>query len=114
MPVDSVVFMRSPLASVACLGGLISLLASRPALAADWYVDAAAAAGGDGSQAKPFQTINAALPGLSRGDTVWIATGTYDEVVNITKLPGTGTTTVRASPGATPVIDGTSGSAAAG
>jgi parallel beta-helix repeat protein len=63
---------------------------------------------------KPFQTVGAALTGLQRGDTVWLATGTYDEVVNVTKLPGTGTTTFRALSGASPVISGTSGSAAAG
>jgi hypothetical protein len=102
------------LARLAGLSGLLPLLAGSPAFAADWYVDAAAAAGGDGSQASPFQTINGALAGLSRGDTVWIASGTYDEVVDVAKLPGSGTTTFRAVPGATPVIDGTTGSAAAG
>jgi hypothetical protein len=108
--------MRTPalLLALALAAGLIALL-PRAARAADWYVDASAAPGGDGSQGSPFQTINAALAGLSRGDTVWIASGTYDEVVNIAKLPGTaGQTTLRALPGATPVIDGTSGSAAAG
>jgi MYXO-CTERM domain-containing protein len=106
--------MRYPILGLAVFAGLAPVLASTRASAADWYVDQAAAAGGDGSKAKPFQTINAALAGLARGDTVWIATGTYDEVVNITKLAGSGTTTFRAAPGATPVIDGTSGSAAAG
>jgi MYXO-CTERM domain-containing protein len=81
--------------------------------AADWYVDAAAAAGGTGSQSAPFATINAALAPLQRGDTVWIASGTYTEIVNVTGLSGSGTTTFRAMPGATPVIDGTSGSSAA-
>src|SRR3984957_17458720 len=105
--------MRLPVRLAACAGPL-AFLASIPAFGADRYVDASAAAGGDGSQATPFKTINAALGGLQRGDTLWLATGTYDEVVNIASLPGTGTTTVRAMPGATPVIDGTSGSAGAG
>ncbi len=105
--------MRLPVRLGACAGAL-AFLASIGAFGADRYVDASAAAGGDGSQATPFKTINAALGGLQRGDTLWLATGTYDEVVNIASLPGTGTTTVRAMPGATPVIDGTSGSAAAG
>jgi MYXO-CTERM domain-containing protein len=100
-------------ASAFAFVGLLALL-PRVARAADWYVDAAAAPAGDGSKAKPFQTINAVLAGLHRGDTVWLASGTYDEVVDFQKLPGTGTTTVRALPGATPVIDGTSGSASAG
>jgi MYXO-CTERM domain-containing protein len=106
--------MRPPIAALAASAGVLALLASTEAFAADWYVDAAAAAGGNGSQATPWKTIGAALPGLKRGDTVWLASGTYDEVVNIASLPGTGTTTFRAAPGATPVIDGTSGSAAAG
>jgi hypothetical protein len=90
------------------------LFAPRSALAMDRYVDAAAAAGGDGSQAKPFKTIAGAVGVMSRGDTVWLATGTYDEVVNVAKLTGSGTTTFRALPGAAPVISGASGSAAAG
>jgi hypothetical protein len=94
---------------------LVSFFVASRASAADWYVDASAAAGGDGSKTKPFQTIAAALTPLQRGDTIWLASGTYDEVVSISKTPGTsGTTTIRAMPGATPVIDGTSGSAAAG
>jgi hypothetical protein len=106
--------MRCRFVTLAAGTGVLALLASSRAFAADWYVDAAAATGGDGSQAKPLQTINSVLAGLNRGDTVWLATGTYDEVVNITTLPGTGTTTFRAVAGATPAIDGTSGSASAG
>jgi hypothetical protein len=91
-----------------------ALLVSSAAHASDWYVDASAAAGGSGSQAHPFQTIGASISGLSRGDTVWIASGTYDEVVDIPpSLPGSGTTTLRALANANVIIDGTSGSAAA-
>jgi MYXO-CTERM domain-containing protein len=94
---------------------LASLVLAPSARAADFYVDASAAAGGNGSMSNPFQTINAALGGLARGDTVWIATGTYPETVNISTLPGsTGRTTLRAIAGNTPVIDGTNGSASAG
>jgi len=97
-----------PIAALAALG----VLAPSTAFAADWYVDASAAAGGNGSMATPFKTINAVLMGLQRGDTVWIASGTYDETVNFWMLPGSsGRTTIRALAGATPVIDGTSGSA---
>jgi Right handed beta helix region len=94
--------------------GFVLLSLPRTVNAADWYVDASAAPSGDGSKSKPFQTINDALAGLSRGDTVWIAAGTYDETVDVENLPGTGRTTFRASPGAKPVVDGTSGSASAG
>jgi Periplasmic copper-binding protein (NosD) len=105
--------MRLGARLTACTSAL-AVIAPLPTFAADRYVDASAAAGGDGSQGHPLRTVAAALSGLSRGDTVWMATGTYDEVVDITSLPGTGTTTFRALPGAMPVIDGTSGSAAAG
>ena len=101
----------------ACLAASVAVAlvtAARSAQAADWYVDAGAAAGGSGSMATPFQKINDALGHLQRGDTVWLATGTYDEVVDIANLSGTGTTTFRALAGASPVIDGTSGSASAG
>jgi hypothetical protein len=104
---------RSP-CFVAAAAGALAILATSAASAADRYVDAAAAAGGDGSNATPFRTIGAALAVLQRGDTVWLATGTYDEVVDIGKLAGTGTTTLRALPGAAVVISGASGSAAAG
>ncbi|MGO9837981.1 MAG: right-handed parallel beta-helix repeat-containing protein [Polyangiaceae bacterium] len=97
------------------LAAAVGVLAPGTAFAADWYVDASAAAGGDGSMAKPFSTINGTLSGLEQGDTVWIASGTYDETVNFWMLPGSGgRTTIRAMAGATPVIDGTSGSASAG
>jgi MYXO-CTERM domain-containing protein len=105
--------MRHPLSCFAAFA-LVSSALPAAAWATDWYVDAAASSGGDGSQTKPYQTINAVLPGLSRGDTVWLASGTYNEIVNIHALPGTGTTTFKASPGATPIIDGTNGSEAAG
>jgi hypothetical protein len=100
---------------LAVLVAALGVFAPRTALSADWYVDAAAAAGGDGSMAKPYKTINGALGGLQRGDTVWIASGAYAETVNFWMLPGSsGRTTIRAMPGATPVIDGASGSASAG
>ncbi len=95
------------------VAALLAMVWARDAAAADWYVDASAGGGGTGSQFAPFSTINAALASLQRGDTVWIASGTYPEVVNVTGLSGSGTTTFRAMPGATPIIDGTNGSSAA-
>jgi MYXO-CTERM domain-containing protein len=93
---------------------VLALSFSSAAFAADLYVDASAAAGGTGSSSAPFQTIGAAVAVLARGDTVWVASGTYPEVVTIPALMGSGTTTLRAQAGATVVIDGTSGSQAAG
>jgi MYXO-CTERM domain-containing protein len=78
------------------------------AQAASWYVDQAAAAGGDGSQAKPFRTIAAAKGGLKTGDTIWISNGVYAETVDFWHVAaGTaGRTTVRAVAGHAPIIDG--------
>ena len=56
------------------------LLAAGSAGAADLYVDASAAAGGDGSQAAPFATIKAAVDaanGVSGPSTILVASGTY-------------------------------------
>ncbi len=43
------------------------------------YVDASAAAGGDGSQANPFKTIYEAAQVYGPGTTISIESGTYDE-----------------------------------
>jgi hypothetical protein len=73
-------------------------------------VDANASAGGNGSQAAPFQTINEARDVMSRGDTVWINSGTYNETVDFYGLTGADAlTTIRAADGATPIIVGDGG-----
>ena len=71
------------------------------------YVDAAAADGGDGSQASPFKTIQAAINARYRGTNTYnikIKAGTYNEDVSITggagaswglDRDGTGTVTVK-------------------
>ena len=56
------------------------LLAAGSAGAADLYVDASAAPGGNGSQASPFATIKAAVDAanlLSGASTIHVASGTY-------------------------------------
>ena len=56
------------------------LFATGSAGAADFYVDASAAAGGDGSQAAPFATIKAAVDAanlLSGASTIHVVSGTY-------------------------------------
>lgn len=64
--------------SLVCIASLSPVVAS----GADFYVDASATAGGDGSQAAPFQTIKAAvdaanlLPGTP--STIHVASGTYN------------------------------------
>lgn len=56
------------------------------------YVDAAAAEGGDGSQAKPFKTIQAAINARYKGAPVIyirIKAGTYTENISVPRSPGT-------------------------
>ncbi len=56
-----------------------------PVDAATVYVDAAAAPGGDGSAAKPFTTIGAAVAKAMPGQLVAIAAGTYAEALVLDK-----------------------------
>lgn len=56
------------------------------------YVDAAAAAGGDGSEARPFKTIAAAINARYMGANVIfikIKPGTYAEELSVPRSPGT-------------------------
>jgi hypothetical protein len=64
----------------ALLMGLVELLPLVSA-AADWWVDAGTAAGGDGSAARPLRTIQAAAALAQPGDTVRVRPGIYRERV---------------------------------
>src|SRR5688500_12630694 len=50
-----------------------------PPVAGTVFVDAAAAAGGDGSKTAPVRTVGEALASASRGDVIYVAAGTYAE-----------------------------------
>lgn len=54
-----------------------------PATAADFWVDAAAAGGGDGTMGSPFQTIGDGLDAAMPGDTVHVLPGTYAAVSTV-------------------------------
>jgi MYXO-CTERM domain-containing protein len=88
---------------------LVCLLDASSARAATWYVNQAAAAGGDGTQAKPFRKINDVKAVLKTGDTVLISSGTYNETVDFWHVPAGvagGRTTIQAAPGQQPIVDG--------
>ena len=55
------------------------------------YVDAAAAPGGDGSAARPYTTIGAAVAQASAGTRIRIAAGTYGAIGSYSNLHGTAT-----------------------
>ena len=84
------------------------LLAGGHARAAQWWVEQAADTGGNGSQERPFRTLNEARDVVQTGDTVWVRDGTYEETVDFWHVPeGSGArTTIAAEPGHAPVIDG--------
>ena len=66
------------LMSLVCIASLSPVIAS----GADFYVNASAAAGGDGSQSAPFQTIKAAVDAANllsgTPSTIHVASGTYN------------------------------------
>jgi hypothetical protein len=70
--------------TVAC--GTVQTLAAAlsPTHTGEVWVDAAASAGGDGSQAKPFLTIQAGVNAAKAGTDVRVRAGTYREQVTIT------------------------------
>lgn len=90
--VEAALAVKADLDATAEDGGRV--LASQMRFDADQtlYVDAAAAEGGDGSEAKPFKTIQAAINARYKGAAVIfikIKAGTYAENISVPSSPGT-------------------------
>lgn len=90
--VEAALALKADLDAEAEDGGRV--LASQMRFDADQtlYVDAAAAEGGDGSEAKPFKTIQAAINARYKGAAVIfikIKAGTYAENISVPRSPGT-------------------------
>jgi MYXO-CTERM domain-containing protein len=73
--------MRKPFATASIVA--LSFCGSAQALAADLYVDAAAAAGGDGTAGAPLQEVQAGLDLAMPGDTVHVAPGMYGALTTV-------------------------------
>ncbi len=82
------------------------LIFAFPALA-DFFVDQAAPAGGNGSEQAPFASIAQALKAAKGGDTITIRAGVYRESLSL-NLSGTAErpTVLRAAPGQRVVLTG--------
>ena len=90
--VEAALALKADLDAAAEDGGRV--LAAQMRFDADQtlYVDAAAAEGGDGSEAKPFKTIQAAINARYKGAAVIfirIKAGTYAENISVPRSPGT-------------------------
>lgn len=94
---------------------LLSMLLLSTGLAAQTYVNAAAADGGDGtSWASAYNSLDDALAAASSGDEIWVAAGTYvpagdrfevnADVIIVGGFNGTETSADAADPSANPTI----------
>ncbi len=88
------------------LGGMTLPAAAH---AADWYVDAAAGGGGDGSMGSPFASLQDGVDAAMAGDVVHVAPGEYGAISSVRDGSDNGRITVTATEPRTAVIlaDGT-------
>jgi hypothetical protein len=79
------------------------VLLAVPGRATTWWVYASAPAGGTGTSASPFQTVDAGMAAAASGDTVMVKNGTYREASSLNMKTGV---TLQAATGNTPVVTG--------
>ena len=71
----------------------------------NWYVDAGATTGGDGSQSSPYSDLQSALSNCNDGDVIHIMPGTYKGTSNTGLTIGVNNLAIVADDG-TPIFDG--------
>jgi hypothetical protein len=82
---DPSYYTNIPAISTANNGAVIEDQRAAPPTLSVVFVDPAAAAGGDGTPMKPYQTITPAIPRVAAGGTIFVAAGTYNERLVIGK-----------------------------
>jgi len=85
------------------LAGAVGVLPGA-ARAADWYVDATADPGGDGSMADPFVELQDALDVAVAGDVIHVLPGTYAPIATVVDGTGAAPITVQAEPAGQAVV----------
>ena len=95
----------APLANGSASAGV----SASPATGSTFFVATTGNDTGPGSEAAPWLTIQHAVEKVPAGSTVLVQSGTYNELVTITRSGSAtaGFITIAAAPGATPIVDGT-------
>lgn len=87
------------------LGAAVGVLpVGAVARAADWYVDATAGAGGDGSMGDPFAELQEALDVAVAGDVIHVLPGTYAPIATVVDGMEAARITVQAEPAGEAVV----------